>query len=136
MFKNIVDLAEGLILNDQVTIDNWNLANNNADKSITLPENMKTVVNNIVKNLIKKNNEEIQTQKWEDEKAKIKPWFVKYLNIIYSRLNNVVFTKNASAYLGFIQGIAPKFNFYFPSNHQKTYVFLMMSGRIEANYFV
>lgn len=63
MFKNIVDLAEGLILNDQVTIDNWNLANNNADKSITLPENMKTVVNNIVKNLIKKNNEEIQTQK-------------------------------------------------------------------------
>ena len=73
MFKNIVDLAEGLILNDQVTIDNWNLANNNADKSITLPENMKTVVNNIVKNLIKKNNEEIQTQKWEDEKAKIKP---------------------------------------------------------------
>lgn len=73
MFKNIVDLAEGLILNDQVTIDNWNLANSNADKSITLPENMKTVVNNIVKNLIKKNNEEIQTQKWEDEKAKIKP---------------------------------------------------------------
>ena len=73
MFKNIVDLAEGLILNDQVTIDNWNLANNNADKSITLPENMKTVVNIIVKNLIKKNNEEIQTQKWEDEKAKIKP---------------------------------------------------------------
>ena len=63
MFKNIVDLAEGLILNDQVTIDNWNLANNNADKSITLPENMKTVVNIIVKNLIKKNNEEIQTQK-------------------------------------------------------------------------
>ena len=63
MFKNIVDLAEGLILNDQVTIDNWNLANNNADKSITLPGNMKTVVNNIVKNLIKKNNEEIQTQK-------------------------------------------------------------------------
>ena len=73
MFKNIVDLAEGLILNDQVTIDNWNLANSNADKSITLPENMKTVVNNIVKNLIKKNNEETQTQKWEDEKAKIKP---------------------------------------------------------------
>lgn len=63
MFKNIVDLAEGLILNDQVTIDNWNLANSNADKSITLPENMKTVVNNIVKNLIKKNNEETQTQK-------------------------------------------------------------------------
>lgn len=63
MFKNIVDLAEGLILNDQVTIDNWNLANSNADKIITLPENMKTVVNNIVKNLITNNNEEIQTQK-------------------------------------------------------------------------
>ena len=63
MFKSVVDLADGIIVNDQVTIDNWNLANNNADKSITLPENMKTVVNNIVKNLIKKNNEEIQTQK-------------------------------------------------------------------------
>ena len=63
MFKSVVDLADGLIVNDQVTIDNWNLANNNADKSVSLPENMKAVVNNSVKNVIKTNNEEIQTQK-------------------------------------------------------------------------
>lgn len=73
MFKSVVDLADGLIVNDQVTIDNWNLANNNTGKSVSLPENMKAVVNNSVKNVIKINNEEIQTQKWEDKKTKIKP---------------------------------------------------------------
>ena len=50
LFKSIVDLAEVLIVNEQVTVDSWNLANNNTDISICLLDNMKAVVNNIVKN--------------------------------------------------------------------------------------
>ena len=73
MFKSIVDLAEVLIVNEQVTVDSWNLANNNTGTSICLPDNMKAVVNNTVKNVIETNSEEIPIPMLEDEKPEIKP---------------------------------------------------------------
>ena len=73
MFKSIVDPPEGLIVNDQVTVDSWNLANNNTDRSISLPDNMKAVVNDIVKNVIETNDKEISILMLEDEKPEIKP---------------------------------------------------------------
>ena len=66
-------MPEGLIVNDQVTVENWNSANNNTDRSISLPDNMKAVVNNIVKNVIEANNEEIPIPMLEDKKPEINP---------------------------------------------------------------
>ena len=73
LFKSIVDPSEGLIVNDQVTVDSWNLANNNTDRSISLPDKMKAVVNDIVKNVIETNDKEISILMLEDEKPEIKP---------------------------------------------------------------
>ena len=72
MFKSIVDPAEGLIVNDQVTADSWNLANNNTDRTISLPKNMKAIVKDIVKILIESNNEEIPVPILGDKKPEIK----------------------------------------------------------------
>ena len=73
MFKSIVDLAEGLIVNNQVTVDDWNLANNNTDRSISFLDNSTAIVNNIVKNVIETNNKEIPIPIIEDKKTEIKP---------------------------------------------------------------
>ena len=66
LFKSIADPPEGLIVNDQVTVDSWNLTNNNTDRSISLPDNMKAVVNDIVKNVIETNDKEISILMLED----------------------------------------------------------------------
>ena len=73
MFKSIVDLAEGLIVNNQITVDDWNLANNNTDRSISFLDNSTAIVNNIVKNVIETNNKEIPIPIIEDKKTEIKP---------------------------------------------------------------
>ena len=73
LFKSIVNRAEGLIVDNQVTVDDWNLANKNTDRSISLPDSMKAAVNNIVKTVIETNNEEIPVPLLEDEKPEIRP---------------------------------------------------------------
>ena len=73
LFKSIVDPAEGLIVNDQVTVDDWNLANNNTGRSISLLDNMKAVDNDIINSVIETKNEEIPIPMLEDEKPEIKP---------------------------------------------------------------
>ena len=67
LFKSIVDPAEGLIVNDQITIEDWNLDNNNTDRTISLSDNMKAAVNDIVKNVIETNNEETPIPMLEDK---------------------------------------------------------------------
>ena len=73
LFKSLVNRAEGLIVDNQVTVDDWNLANKNTDRSISLPDSMKAAVNNIVKTVIETNNEEIPVPLLEDEKPEIRP---------------------------------------------------------------
>lgn len=63
MFKSIVGPAEGFIGNNQVTIQGWNVDNNKTDQTISLPDNAKAAVNDIVKNLIERNNEEVPISK-------------------------------------------------------------------------
>ena len=63
MFKSIVGPAEGFIGNSQVTIQGWNVDNNKTDQTISLPDNAKAAVNDIVKNLIERNNEEVPISK-------------------------------------------------------------------------
>ena len=63
LFKSIVGPAEGFIGNNQVTIQGWNVDNNKTDQTISLPDNAKAAVNDIVKNLIERNNEEVPISK-------------------------------------------------------------------------
>ena len=73
MFKSTVHPTKGLILNAQVTVDDWNLANNNTDRTICLLDNIKAIVNDTIKNVFETNNEEIPIPMLEDKKPEIKP---------------------------------------------------------------
>ena len=70
LFKSIVDPIEGLIVNDQITLDDSNLAYNNTDRSISLPDNMKAIVYDIVKMAIETINEEIPGPMLENKNLK------------------------------------------------------------------
>ena len=70
LFKSIVDPIEGLIVNDQITLDDSNLAYNNTDRSISLPDNMKAIVYDIVKMTIETINEEIPGPMLENKNLK------------------------------------------------------------------
>ena len=72
MFKSIVGPAEGFIGNNQVTIQGWNVDNNKTDQTISLPDNAKAAVNDIVKNLIERNNEEVPISKNINNKGRKK----------------------------------------------------------------
>ena len=52
IFKTIVDPNEGLLVDDQINIDDGNPPDNNTDSSTTFRKNMKKIVDNIIKKTI------------------------------------------------------------------------------------
>ena len=61
LFKIIVDPNEGLLVDDQINIDDWNPLDNSTDPSTTLPKNMKNIVDDIIMKTIDDDIQEIIT---------------------------------------------------------------------------